>query len=257
MTRAESDRHVVIRHAVLFIAGFTTVFIVEGATASAVGSVLVNYRDVITRVVGAIVILLGLSMLGLFRLSALAMDRRLRLRGNGYAGSLVAGIGFAAGWTPCVGPVLSAVLAMAASAATLSQGMWLLFVYSMGLAVPFIALALGFDSVLRLFTAIKRFLPLIEAAAGALVIATGIVLVTNSFVRVLGWLYGHFPLLAAAGLGPETVGGTVSVGAAFVAGLVSCISPCVFPLIPAYLSLISGQSFEQLMARRAMVSVRS
>jgi cytochrome c biogenesis protein CcdA len=135
---------------------------------------------------------------------------------------------------------------MAANANTLLTGTGLLFVYSIGLAVPFLALAISLQWTLPAFGRIKGFLPLIERVAGLLVIATGVVLVTNSFVRVLGWFYEHFPILAATGLGPETIGGTVPVAAAFVAGLVSCISPCVFPVLPAYLSVITGQSFEQL-----------
>lgn len=238
------------RHALLFIAGFTAIFVAEGASASAIGSLLGEYRDLIARFLGSIVILLGLNMLGVFRLPVLAMDRRLRFRASGYPGSFLAGIGFAAGWTPCIGPVLSAVLALAADAQSLRTGLGLLFVYSMGLAVPFLALAIALQSILPVFSRIKRFLPLIEAVAGILVIATGFVLFTNSFVRVLGWFYGNFPFLATTGLGPDTVGGVTSIGAAFVAGLVSCMSPCVFPVLPAYLSIITGQIFEQLMSAR-------
>ncbi|TAM60186.1 cytochrome c biogenesis protein CcdA [bacterium] len=137
--RLEIHRRSVVVHAFAFVLGFTLVFVAEGAAASAIGSAFITWRGFLGRAVGALVIVLGLNMLGVFRLRFLAMDRRLRFRLGrfGYAGSTIAGIGFAAGWTPCIGPILAAVLAMAGSARTVTSGTLLLVVYSAGLAVPF------------------------------------------------------------------------------------------------------------------------
>lgn len=242
-------RRRVMIHAALFIVGFTLIFVAEGASASAIGRLVVDQRSWLTRVLGAIVVLLGLNMLGAFRIRFLAMDRRLQFpRTRVSEGtSLLAGIGFAAGWTPCIGPVLAAVLAMASASDSIGRGIALLLVYSLGLAVPFIALAIALERFLPVLARMKRYLRIFELVAGVIVVTTGIVLLTNSFVLVLGRLYEWFPFLVTLGTGPTIAAGSaVSFGAAFLAGLVSCISPCVFPLIPAYLSLLTGQSLEEL-----------
>jgi cytochrome c-type biogenesis protein len=243
-------RRDVVIHSLFFILGFTLVFIAAGASASALGSIFEEYRTLITRVLGVVVIFLGLNMVGLFRLPFLAMDKRLQIRKGGvsYVGDVLVGIGFAAGWSPCIGPILAAVLAMASATQTVSQAVWLLFVYSMGLGVPLLATAIGLQYVLPLLNRIKRFLPVIEVIAGLLVIATGVVLFFNLFLRVTAWLYGTFPTLANLGTGPESTGDVISVGAVFVAGLVSFISPCVLPLVPVYISYLTGQSIESLVA---------
>jgi cytochrome c-type biogenesis protein len=245
-----TPRRTVIVHSLIFIAGFTFVFIAAGATASALGQVFAEYRLLITRIFGFVVIVLGLNMLGLFRFSFLAMDKRMRLRTNGasYAGSFLVGIGFAAGWSPCIGPILAAVLAYASETKTVAEGTFLLFVYSLGLSLPLLATAVALQYVLPLLSRIKRFLPAIEIVAGLIVIGMGLILVTDSFLRFTGWLYQTFPSLANVGTGPEASGAAVTMGAAFVAGLVSFISPCVLPLVPVYISYLTGQSIESLVA---------
>lgn len=244
------NRRDVIVHSLSFIIGFTLVFVAAGATASAIGQVFAEYRQILTRVFGVIVILLGLNMLGLFRLSFLAMDKRVQVRRGGisYLGSMLAGVGFAAGWTPCIGPILAGVLAMASAQESVGSGIGLLLIYSMGLALPFFLMALGLQYALPLLARIKRFLPVIDVVAGAIVLSVGIVLVTNSFLRFTAWLYQTFPAMATLGTGPTVEGGAITAGAAFAAGLVSCISPCVLPLLPAYLSLLTGQSVESLVS---------
>jgi cytochrome c-type biogenesis protein len=245
-----STRRNVIIHSLIFIAGFTLVFVAAGATASALGQVFAEYRVFITRLFGIVVIVLGLNMLGLFRLPFLAMDKRLRFTraGTTYGSSFFVGIGFAAGWSPCIGPILAAVLAYASAANTVAEGTFLLFVYSLGLSLPLLATAVALQWVLPLLSRIKRFLPAIEIVAGLIVIGMGLILVTDSFLRFTGWLYQTFPALANVGTGPEMSGSAVSFGAAFVAGLVSFVSPCVLPLVPVYISYLTGQSIESLVA---------
>jgi len=244
------NRREVLIHSIAFIVGFTIVFVAAGATASALGQLFAQYRQILTRIFGAIVILLGLNMLGVFRFTFLAMDKRLRIRRSGisYLGSLLAGIGFAAGWTPCIGPILAGVLALASAQQSVGSGIALLFIYSMGLALPFLLMAIGLQYALPVLARIKRFLPLIDVVAGIIVLGVGLVLFTNSFLRFTAWLYQTFPAAASLGTGPSAEGGAITAGAAFVAGLVSCISPCVLPLLPAYLSLLTGQSIESLVS---------
>ena len=243
-------RREAMSHALAFITGFTIVFVIAGATASAIGQVFNDYRTIITTVLGVVVILLGINMLGLFRLPFLAMDKRIQIRKSGvsYLGSVLVGIGFAAGWSPCIGPILAAVLAMASDAKTVYAAMGLLFIYSMGLAIPFFLTAFALDRVLPILKRVRRFLPAIEFVAGLFVIAMGLVLVTNKWLMFTGWIYATFPALANLGTGPETSGSAISIGAVFIAGVVSFISPCVLPLVPVYISYLTGQSIEKLAA---------
>jgi len=247
---AAVGRREVVAHATAFVFGFTLVFVIAGATASAIGEAFAEYRTLITTVFGVIVILLGISMLGLFRLPFLQMDKRVQIKRGGisYVGSALVGIGFAAGWSPCIGPILAAVLALASDAGTVYQAMGLLFVYSLGLAIPFLLTALLLDRALPALRRVRRFLPVIESIAGIFVIAMGVVLVTNKWLMFTGWIYATFPALANLGTGPETAGSAISIGAVFVAGFVSFISPCVLPLVPVYISYLTGQSIEKLAA---------
>lgn len=185
----------VIAHAIAFIIGFTIVFVALGASASAIGGALKANRHVIAQIGGVIIIILGLQMTGLFRLKFLAMDTRLHVQqaNRSLWGSGVVGLAFAAGWSPCIGPILAAILAIASQSGGAAQGAWLLFVYSMGLALPFFAMALAFGAILPLLNRIKRFLPAIEVAAGVFMIAVGIVLATDSFLRVQGFMAQYVP----------------------------------------------------------------
>jgi len=247
---AGTIRRNVIAHALVFIAGFTLVFVAAGATASSIGQIFAEYRVIITRIFGIVVIVLGLNMLGLFRFAFLAMDKRLQIHTARatYPSSFLVGIGFSAGWSPCIGPILAAVLALASEEKTVSHGMALLFIYSLGLGVPFLLTAIALQYVLPLLNRMKRYLRAIEMVAGAIVVAMGVVLVTDSFLRFTGWLYQTFPSLANVGTGPEASGDVITGSAVFIAGLVSFISPCVLPLVPVYISWITGQSIEALVA---------
>lgn len=191
---ASAERRRVILHALAFIAGFTVVFVSLGFTASAIGTALVTYRDWVAKIGGAIVVVLGLNMIGVFRIPMLMMDKRFHRRTapakQSFAASFVVGLAFAAGWSPCVGPILAAILALA-SQERYGDATFLLFVYSMGLAVPFIAVAAGISRAIGVLNRIKRYLGAIEIGAGAFLVATGIVLVTGSFGRVAGFFYQY------------------------------------------------------------------
>lgn len=184
-----------VAHAAAFVLGFTIVFVLLGASASELGSALRENQVLIARVGGVVVIVLGLQMMGLLRMRVLATDTRLQVQTErrSLAASGIVGLAFAAGWSPCIGPILAGILTLASQSQGVWQGAWLLFVYSMGLAVPFMITAVALGWVLPALQRIKRFLPAIEIAAGAFMIATGVVLVTNSFLRIAGWFYQFVP----------------------------------------------------------------
>lgn len=196
----------VLGHAVAFIAGFTIVFVALGASASSIGAALRENQVLIARIGGVIVILLGIQMvvyalepyvpvLGKLRIGWFARDTRLQVQPQqrSLVASAIVGLAFAAGWSPCIGPILALILAMASQANQVLQGAWLLFVYSMGLAVPFLVTAVAIGAVLPVLNRIKRFLPAIEITAGAFMILTGVVLVNYWFLRVAGWFYQFVP----------------------------------------------------------------
>jgi cytochrome c-type biogenesis protein len=184
-----------VGHAAAFIAGFTIVFVLLGASASALGGAMRDNQVLIARIGGIVVIVLGLQMLGILRLQLLARDTRVQVQTErrSLVASVVVGLAFAAGWSPCIGPILAGILTLASQSNSVGQGAWLLFVYSMGLAVPFLATAVAVGAILPALNRIKRFLPAIEMTAGAFMIATGVVLVTNSFLRIAGWFYQFVP----------------------------------------------------------------
>lgn len=189
---AATERARVMIHALCFIAGFTLVFMSLGFTASAIGTALVDYRDWIAKIGGAIVVILGLNMIGVFKIPFLMMDKRPQWRAGkqSYLASFVVGLAFAAGWSPCVGPILAGILALATQE-RYGAATFLLFVYSMGLALPFFAVAAGISRALGALNRIKRYLGAIEIGAGAFLVATGLVLVTGTFGRVAGWFYQY------------------------------------------------------------------
>lgn len=193
--KAETDaskRATVLLHALAFIAGFTVVFMTLGFVASAVGQQLITYRDWVARIGGLVVILLGPNMIGVFRIPALMRDTRASWRSanRSYWASFVVGLGFAAGWSPCIGPILAAILALATQE-SFGMATVLLFIYSMGLALPFLLTALAISQALGALNRIKRYLGAIEVGAGAFLVATGLVLVTGTFTRVAGFFYQY------------------------------------------------------------------
>jgi cytochrome c-type biogenesis protein len=183
-------RATVVLHALAFIGGFTVVFMALGFTASAVGTALIAYRDLVARIGGLVVVVLGLNMIGVFKIPFLMMDKRPQWRSanRSYLASFVVGLGFAAGWSPCIGPILAGILALATQQ-SYGTATVLLFVYSLGLAVPFVLTAAAISRALGALNRIKRYLAAVEIGAGAFLVATGIVLITGTFTRVAGFFY--------------------------------------------------------------------
>ena len=188
-------RRVAAVHALLFVLGFSLVFVLLCASATALGGALKYYQVWIARIGGVLVILFGLVCLGLVRIGALEQERRLQFQHKpvGYLGSALVGIAFGAGWTPCIGPVLGAILSLAATSDGVSRGMLLLGVYSAGLAVPFLLAAVAVESFLGWFQRFRRFLPWVMRVSGILLVLVGLLMVTGQFTRMAGWLQGLTP----------------------------------------------------------------
>ncbi len=182
------DRRATFMHSLLFVLGFSIIFIALGASASFLGSFLYNYKVWIARVGGAVIIVLGLHLTGVFKIAPLLRERRVHVSDKpaGYLGTIGVGAAFGAGWTPCIGPVLGAILTLASTQDTVWAGVSLLSVYSLGLAIPFLISALALDLFLSAFSRFRRFLPAVEKGAGVMLIILGLLLVTGRWT----WLNG-------------------------------------------------------------------
>lgn len=182
-------------HALTFVVGFSLIFLALGAGATVFGQLMLRYREWISRVGGVLIIVFGLYLLGILNLGFLAKDTRLHLKNKplGYFGTLVVGIAFGAGWSPCIGPILGAILTMAANEADLQRGLLLLFAYSAGLAVPFLLAALMVDRFLALFAKVRTQMIWVNRFAGALLILVGILMVTDRFTMMASWLQDLTP----------------------------------------------------------------
>jgi len=191
----EVRRGTALLHAIWFVAGFSVVFVALGATASALGVVLLHSQVWIGRVGGVIIILFGLYLLEILRPAFLMRDRRIELARKplGYAGSALVGVTFGAAWTPCIGPILGAILTMAAAQASLALGAGLLTAYALGLAVPFLVAAVALDRFLVWFQKFRPYLVWVERVAGVLLIVLGLLLVTDRFTLLASWLQGLTP----------------------------------------------------------------
>ncbi len=195
LPEVEGRRRAAFIHALLFVAGFSLVFVLLGASATALGRALNHYQVWLQRVGGVLIIGFGLLCLGVFKLGMLSQERRLHLERKpvGYLGSALVGMAFGAGWTPCIGPVLGGILGLAATASDVSRGMQLLAVYSAGLAIPFLIAAVAVDSFLDWFQKFRRYLPWVMRLSGVLLIVVGFLLLTGEFTRLAGWLQGLTP----------------------------------------------------------------
>ena len=191
----EVRRGTALLHALAFVAGFSGVFIALGASASALGGLLLHWQVWIGRIVGVVVILFGLYLLRVIQPAFLSRERRLQLANKplGFVGSAFVGITFGAAWTPCIGPILGAILTLAAAQASVGHGAALLTAYSIGLAVPFLLTALALDRFLVWFQRFRPYLVWVERIAGILLILLGLLLLTDRFTLLASWLQGLTP----------------------------------------------------------------
>ncbi len=174
----------------MFIVGFSVVFIALGAVATSIGQLTRQYYSLLTRIAGAVIIVFGLHLTGIWKIKALYADKRLHevKGGSSAAGAFVIGFAFAFGWTPCIGPILAAILALAAAEETVLKGVVLLAIYSAGLAVPFLLTSLGVDRFLAFYGRFRRHLHVVEVVSGVLLIAIGVLILTRHFTILSGYL---------------------------------------------------------------------
>jgi len=196
---AQARRDVFIA-AVLFVLGFSTVFVALGATASIFGQVLRSHLAALSFLAGFVIILMGLHFLGIFRFGLLYREARLEVgKPLGLWGAYVMGLAFAFGWTPCIGPILAAILAVAASEETLTRGAGLLAIYSLGLGIPFLLAALAIEPCMGFLKRFKKHFGAVEKVVGVLLVLTGIAFLTGSLQNFSFWLLQTFPVLSNLG----------------------------------------------------------
>lgn len=198
--RGEGDstsRGALLKASLAFVLGFTTVFVALGAGASSVGRLLLAWKDPLAMVAGVVIILMGLNFLGVVRIPLLSREARFQAQGKpaSAVAAYVMGLAFAFGWTPCIGPVLGPILGLAGGRATLGEGALLLFVYSLGLGIPFIIAALFSDSFMRFLARFRVHLGRVEKIIGVLLILAGIFFVTGGVSWLAYWILEKAPWL--------------------------------------------------------------
>lgn len=192
---------IIIRNSLIFIAGFSFVFILLGASATLIGQILITYQALIRKVGGTIVVLLGFYIMGLLRMDLLSSEKKIHLEGRpaGYLGSFLVGITFAAGWTPCVGPILGGILLYASTSGSVMSGISLLSAYSIGLGLPLFITSLGVNTFITYFKKINKYIRFVSLASGLFLILVGVMIFTDSFTLItaflakygIGWYIGQ------------------------------------------------------------------
>jgi cytochrome c-type biogenesis protein len=193
------EPHKALPPAAAFVLGFSLVFTALGAGASSVGVLLRQHLDSLAVAAGVVIILMGLNFLGLFRIALFSREARLRAGGAGLIGSFAMGLAFAFGWTPCIGPVLGTILALAGTRESVGEGAMLLAVYSAGLGIPFLLAAAYVGAFLKFLTRFRTHLVTVEKAMGAILVATGILFLTGGLQRFSYFLLETFPVLGTIG----------------------------------------------------------
>lgn len=240
---SSTERWKVFLHAFLFVAGFSLVFIVGwGGSITLVGQVFAEYKRAIAQVGGVVVILFGLATLEVIRLPFFYADTRAHYSGQRgtFGGSALMGIFFAAGWSPCIGATLGAILTMGLSEQTVGQAMWLASGYSLGLGIPFLIMALGLERASGWIKRMRPYQKYFRIASGIFIIAIGILLLTNTMSLIAIWAFKNGYFIEAF----TTYAAAPTYLTAILAGLLSFVSPCVLPLVPAYLGYLSGHTMK-------------
>jgi cytochrome c-type biogenesis protein len=193
-------KKVILLNSVMFILGFSTVFVVIlGSSAQLLGNLFMQYQDVVRKIGGLVIVLLGIHIIGIINFNILQRDKRLHFfkeKPSGLLGSFLVGIGFAAGWTPCIGPILSAIFAVAATSESPWSGMVLFVAYSVGLAIPFLLTSLGINTFLKHFGRLKRHMRVVSIVTGIFLIVTGLLIFTNSLGIIAGYLNSLIPSIS-------------------------------------------------------------
>ncbi len=184
-----------------FVAGFTTVFIMMGATATAISQVVIQHIDTLSTIAGVVIIIFGLHYMGLFRIGFLNFEKRFHIENkpSGVVGSYLLGLAFAFGWTPCVGPILATILMVAAGSDSVLYGTSLLSAYAVGIGVPFLIAALAVKPFMSFMARFRKHMHKVEITIGLLLVATGIAILTGSLADVAQWLLETFPALSSVG----------------------------------------------------------
>jgi len=199
--KAESHTGKVVINTIFFVIGFSLVFVILGAGATKIGRLLQSNLNIFNKIAGAVVFLFGLHVAGVLKIKALNYEKRFhaRQKSMGVLGSLAIGVAFAFGWTPCIGPILGAILTLAAQQGSVYHGITLLLFYSAGLGIPFILTALLFNYLIGAFGFVKRHFRVVEIASGALLMLVGILIFFNWLQAISGWILDLFPSLQNIG----------------------------------------------------------
>jgi cytochrome c-type biogenesis protein len=194
-TGVAAARSRVLVSSLAFVAGFSLVFIALGASASVVGQFMMERLTLFGRIAGVVLVIFGLHTMGVFRIRLLEVERRVHAQAKpaGVVGAGLIGVAFAFGWTPCIGPILAGILAVAATQETVMRGVQLLAVYSIGLGVPFLLTSVAVNQFFSVFARIRRYFKFIEVTAGALLIVIGVLIFTNRFTILARWLEPYLP----------------------------------------------------------------
>ncbi len=197
--KAEMRR--VLMAAIAFVLGFSTVFVIMGASASAINQLVVQHLEIIGKIAGVVIILFGLHFMGLLKIGLLYREVRItpENRPTSWLGAYVIGLAFAFGWTPCIGPILASILTIAGSRSDLSYGVSLLATYALGLGIPFLLAALAMKPFMRFMQRFRRHMRKVEIAAGSLLVITGLLIFTNSLGQFSYFLLETFPWFATIG----------------------------------------------------------
>jgi cytochrome c-type biogenesis protein len=227
-------------HALAFVFGFSLIFVIGwGGAATLLGQIFVTNKTLIARIGGVVLIFFGLATMDIIHISWFNMDTRQQYKGKTgtFWGSLAMGIFFAAGWSPCIGATLGAILTLGFSSSTVGQAMYLSLAYSIGLGIPFLILALLVDQAIPLVKRMRKHLRLFQIITGSLIIIIGLLMVTAQMTAISRWALqsGFYLDFQTSGRVPGTL-------TAMLAGSLSFFSPCVLPLVPAYLGYLSGQA---------------